>query len=574
MTINEIKPYQKRSFVPNDANMADVAQVSRLYEILQQRPLANAQDLERWIGDRGELESVLSQVGSLLYIRMTCQTDDAAIAQAYSHFIEHVASAVKPLNDQLNHKYLKAIEHISLDQKFYAVHDRAIKQDIALFVKENVPLQTQVELLSQQYQAICGAMTVVFDGKEHTMPQMSKYLLEQDRALRQRAWEAVSQRRLQDKDKLDKLFDQMFQLRNQMAVNAGCSNFIEYQFKNYHRFDYTPQDCRRYHQTVEQWVVPIQKEILKERAKEMNLKLLRPWDTAVDPTGQKPLKPFQDVDHLIEGTSRIFKKLDRDLHAQFDMMRTNGLLDLASRKGKAPGGYQTTLSEARVPFIFMNAVGVDDDVRTLLHESGHAFHAIAAAPLSLYDYRHAPMEFCEVASMAMELIAGEHIGEFYNSDDVRRSNREHLEGVIHILCWVATVDAFQRWLYEHPTHSPMERRQAWTGFFRQFGTEMVDWQGLMDVQGYLWHRQLHVFEVPFYYIEYGIAQLGAIGVWLNSKTDPTKALGDYKKALALGGSVPLPELYKTAGVPFDFSEKAIKPLMERVYQEWKALKAC
>ena len=571
MDLTQLTPYQKRSFVPSGADLTDAATVAGLYEQLEQRLVKTDKDLEGWILDRSEVDAALSQAGSILYIRMTCHTDDQAIAGAYTKFIETVPPAIKPINDRLNRRYLELRKTFALDPKRYEVYDRAIKTDIELFREKNVPLQTQVDLLSQEYQKVCGAMTVQFEGKEHTLPQMAKYLLEPDRSLREKAWRATAERRLKDRDKLEDTFNQMFALRNEVSRNAGCRNFVEYQFKAYHRFDYTPQDCKRYHESIEHFVVPLVGKILERRKKEMKLKSLRPWDTAVDPLGRAPLKPFDDVRQLVKGSQTIFDRLNLQLGRQFKEMDDFGLLDLASRKGKAPGGYQNTLNEARKPFIFMNAVGVDDDVRTLLHEGGHAFHALACAQDPLVDYRHGPMEFCEVASMAMELLGGEHINVFYGAEETRRSNREHLEGIIQVLAWVANIDAFQHWLYEHPKHSPQERRQAWVGFYKHFGGQFIDWTDLKDHKGYLWHRQLHIFEVPFYYIEYGIAQLGALQVWMNARKDPRKALEDYRRGLALGGSRPLPELYQAAGIKFDFSAKIIKPLVEAVTEELEKL---
>jgi oligoendopeptidase F len=571
MSIAKLAPYQKRTFVPQNANLTDARTVSGLYEQLEKRPVNTAKELEKWLLDRSELDAALSEAGSILYIQMTCKTDDKDIAGAYTKFIETVPPAIKPINDRLNKLYLKLKSQFPLDPKRYEVHDRAVETDIQMFNEKNIPLQTKVELLSQEYQTVCGAMSVMFDGKERTLPEMGKYLLETDRDLRERAWRATAERRLKDKDRLEDLFDQMFKLRIEIAANAGFKNFTEYQFKAYHRFDYTPEDCKRYHETIEQLIVPLNARILERRKKEMKLKTLRPWDGAVDSLGRPPLKPFNDVKELVTGSQKVFNRLDKQLAAQFKEMDDLGLLDLASRKGKAPGGYQNTLSESRKPFIFMNAVGVDDDVRTLLHEGGHAFHAIAAANDPLVDYRHAPMEFCEVASMAMELLGGKYIDTFYNTTDTKRSNREHLEGIIHTLAWVANIDAFQHWLYEHPNHSPRERCQAWLGFYEQFGGKFIDWTDLKDVKAHLWHRQLHVFEVPFYYIEYGIAQLGALQVWMNARKNPAKALSDYRKGLALGGSRPLPELYEAAGIKFDFSAEIIKPLAEAVTAEWEKL---
>jgi oligoendopeptidase F len=571
MDLAKLPVYQKRAFVPENADLTDVAVVLGLYEKLESKPITSSQELEHWLFERSELDAALSQAGSILYIRMTCQTDDPQIAAAYTRFVQTIPPAVKPINDRLNHKYVQARERFPLDAKRYQVYDRAIKTDIELFVEKNVALQTKVDLLSQEYQTVSGAMTVMFEAQEQTLPQMGKYLLETDRPLREQAWRATAIRRLKDKDKMENIFESMFELRNTIAHNAGFPNFIDYQFKAYHRFDYSPQDCKKYHQTVEKLIVPLNGKILNKRRQQMKLKSLRPWDTAVDPSGEQPLVPFKDAQELVKRTASIFNKLDQDFGFQFQEMNDLGLLDLASRKGKAPGGYQNTLSEARKPFIFMNAVGIDDDVRTLLHESGHAFHALACADEAIVDYRSAPMEFCEVASMAMELLGGEYLSEFYNPQDLKRSNREHLEGIIQILAWVANIDAFQHWLYEHPKHSSQERCQAWDELFERFGGKFIDWSGLEEIKNYLWHRQLHIFEVPFYYIEYGIAQLGALQVWRNARRDPKKALSDYKKGLSLGGCRPVRELYQAAGISFDFSESIIKPLVEAVAQEWERL---
>jgi len=571
MDLTQLPIYKKRVFVPENADLTDVSTVVGLYEKLEARSITSALELEQWLLERSELDAALSQAGSILYIRMTCQTDDPKIAGEYTKFVESIPPAVKPVNDRLNHKYVSACERYPLDAKRYQVYDHAVKTDIELFCEENVPLQTKVDLYAQEYQTLCGAMTVMFDGKEQTMPQMGKYLLETNRSLRERAWRASAERRLKDKDKLEEIFEAMFELRNRIGHIAGFSNFTDYQFKAYHRFDYTPRDCKKYHETVEKLIVPLNGKILSKRREQMKLKSLRPWDTSVDALGEKPLLPFKDAQELIKRTGSIFNKLDPDFGIQFQEMNSLGLLDLASRKGKAPGGYQNTLSEARKPFIFMNAVGIDDDVRTLLHEAGHAFHAISSSDEPIVDYRHAPMEFCEVASMAMELLGGRHLNEFYNPADLKRSNREHLEGIIQTLAWVANIDAFQHWLYEHPDHSADERRQAWAGFYEQFGGKFIDWSDLTEVKNYLWHRQLHIFEVPFYYIEYGIAQLGALQVWLNAQRNPKKALADYKRGLALGGSRPVVELYQAAGISFDFSENIIKPLVEAVGQEWEKL---
>ena len=562
-------PYAPRQFIPDAAVLTDASVVTGLYEVLLTQEVSSREDLETWILRRSEMDAALSQAGSVLYIEMTCATGDALKARAYQDFVEQIEPAVKPVAHKLNERFLELSGKYPLCPVRYEVYDRASRAAVELFVEKNIPIETQVSLLSQEYQAVCGAMSVEFDGKERTMPEMGKFMFETDRDLRERAWRATAARRLQDKEKLEDVFDKMRVLRGEIAANAGFKNFRDYQFKAYQRFDYTPEDCRDYHRAVKELIVPLRREIDLKRAGDMRLDKLRPWDGAVDPLGRAPLKPFDDVSRLIEGAGHIFKDIDPQLSGLYEDMRGLGLLDLASRKGKAPGGYQNTLTEARKPFIFMNAVGIDDDVRTLLHESGHAFHAYLCADDPLDHYRHAPMEFCEVASMSMELVGSDGMREFYNEESARRSNTEHLEGVISTLAWVATVDAFQHWLYENPQHTRLERREAWVRLNAEFGAGVTDWNGLEEERAYVWHRQLHIFEVPFYYIEYGIAQLGALQLWQQFRRDKTMALSQYKRGLSLGGSKPLPELFAAAGLRFDFSKEIIGPLMDDVYREWK-----
>ncbi len=567
LDISALPRYQKRRFVLENFDFYSASGVVRLYESLRDRVVASADELEAWLLDRSELEAAFDQAGSLLYIRMTCQTDNPDYAARYTKFIEEIVPAVRPLEDELNQKYLALRQQFPVDKKRFEVYDRSLMNDVELFRKENVNLHRDVALLSQEYQTICGAMTVHFEGEERTLPQMSKFLQETDRDLRQAAWLATAKRRFEEKDKLNELFDRMLKLRHEIALNAGCRNFMEYQFRAYHRFDYTPADCKKYHLAVEEIVVPACQKILQRRSVQMGLEKLRPWDTQVDALNRSALKPFSQVQELIMGVENIFTNIDPQLGAEFKEMADLKLLDLASRKGKAPGGYQNTLSEIRKPFIFMNAVGVDDDVRTLLHEGGHAFHAFACAKEPLYPYRHAPMEFCEVASMSMELLANDYLGEFYSEQDKQRSCSSHLEDVVQLLAWVATVDAFQHWIYENPKHTCDERGQKWVEIYERFGGKFLDWSGLENLEATFWHRQLHIFEVPFYYIEYGIAQLGALQIWLNAKKDLPKAVADYRRALSFGGSRPLPELFESAGLKFDFSSETIAPLVKALEQE-------
>ena len=414
-----------------------------------------------------------------------------------------------------------------------------------------------------------GAQTVTFRGEEKTLVQMGRYLEEPDRALRQEAWELVANRRLREQEQFEQIYETQIALRGRIAKNAGFTDYRDYAFRKLGRHDYGPADCETFHAAVEAEVMPALRALHGERRRRLGVEALRPWDLAVDPLGRPPLRPFRQVEEMVTGAQQIFDTLDPELATGFRLMQDQHLLDLANRKGKAPGGYQSTLSEARVPFIFMNAVGQQRDVETILHEAGHAFHALATRQEDLFAYRNPPIEFCEVASMSMELLGNELLAPFYAAPEARRARRAHLEGILTILAWIATVDAFQHWVYTHPGHTRTERGAAWTALSRRFGGD-VDWTGFETAQAFLWHRQLHIFTHPFYYIEYGIAQLGALQVWANARRDKPEALRRYKTALALGGARPLPELFAAAGCAFEFSGKTIRPLVQLVTDELAA----
>jgi oligoendopeptidase F len=454
----------------------------------------------------------------------------------------------------------------SLSPDRYGVLDRDMKVHVELFRPENVPLETEDAKLSQQYQKLSGSLTVQFRGEEKTLVQMGRYLEETDRGLRQEAWESVANRRLEEREKFEGLFDQLVEVRQKIARNAGFENYRDYAFRKMGRFDYTPDDCAAFHDAVEMELMPAVRELHARRREQLQVPQLRPWDLSVDPLNRPPLRPFERVEEMVSRTQEIFGELDPELAQGFEQMENLRLLDLANRKGKAPGGYQSTLAEARLPFIFMNAVGLQRDVETILHEAGHAFHALATREEDLYSYRNAPIEFCEVASMSMELLGNEFLEKFYSPPDANRARRTHLEGVLNVFPWIATVDAFQHWIYTHPSHTRAERTTSWKDLMKRFGGD-VDWAGYERVLENLWHRQLHIFIHAFYYIEYGIAQLGALQVWANSKRDKASALTDYKSALELGGSRPLPELFAAAGCRFEFTSKTMAPLVQLVRAE-------
>jgi oligoendopeptidase F len=568
LPFGELPVHSARQFVPQKIDFGNWNDIAPLFDALE-KELTNgktAAELEAALLHWSELSAALDEEASRRYIAMTCHTDNAEAEQAYLHFVEKIEPELKPRQFKLEQLYLAHPSRGQLSPKRYEVFDRDTKVRVQLFRPESVPLETEEAKLGQQYQKLSGSLTVNFRGEETTLVQMGRYLEEPDRALRQEAWKLIAGRRLSEREKFDDFFDQQLKLRVEIAKNAGFANYRDYIFRARGRFDYTPDDCFAFHKAIETEVVPLLRELHAVRKQQLKLDTLRPWDLAVDPLNRPPLKPFEQVGQMVSRTQKIFDRLDGGLAGGFRTMQQQRLLDLENRKGKAPGGYQSTLAESRLPFIFMNAVGLQRDVETMLHEAGHAFHALATRDEPLYAYRSAPIEFCEVASMSMELLGNEFLEEFYSGADASRARRTHLEGIVTIFPWIAAVDAFQHWIYTNPNHSRDERRAAWVDLMNRFGGD-VDWTGHEDARANMWHRQLHIFLHPFYYVEYGIAQLGALQVWLNSKRDKREALQSYHRALALGGSRPLPELFSAAGCRFAFDQQTVKPLIALVRGE-------
>ena len=560
---------KKRNFLKKELILNAWVDIQSYFDDLNNRDITNVEGLRRWFQDRSELEAFVSEDLGWRYIRMTCYTEEEKYTKAYQDFVENIQPKIAPESDKLNNKALASpfLKDLESDPG-YDIMIREMKKEVELFREENIPLFTQVQTLAQKYSQIMGGMFIVHDGKELTLQQAGVLLQENDRALREEIYRKVGAVRLESADELEDIFDQMVKIRHQIALNCGFDNFRDYMFKAMGRFDYTSSDCFDFHTAVKEEVVPFLKQIAEKRKNSMKLDSLRPWDKAVDPEGRTPLKPFTSSDELLAKTVTCFKNLDSYFSGCLLEMEKLKHLDLASRKGKAPGGYNYPLAESGVPFIFMNATSTLRDMVTLLHEGGHAVHSFLTQDLELTDFKSTPSEVAELASMSMELLTMDFWNDFFNSeDDLKRAKLEHLEQIIETLPWVATIDKYQHWIYENHNCSKEERTQAWLKIFDEFSDNVTDWNGLETFKEYLWHRQLHLFEVPFYYIEYGMAQLGAVAVWKNYKENPEKGLEGYKEALKLGYTRTIPEIYKAAHINFDFSRENIKSLMGFVQGE-------
>ncbi len=558
----------ERHFLPQNFELSDWASVEPYFKILLGTEINSKIGLENWLKKLSELEAAINEDACWRQIKMTCDNENIALEDAFNYFCLEIEPHIKPYSDELNKKLLASPYLKELDQNLYHTYIRNIEKNVSLYKEENISLQAEIAVLQQEFGQITGAMMVTVNGEEFTLQQAAKFLEIEDRNVREEVYRKIQTKRLEAKATLNELFDKLIQLRNKEATNAGFESYTDYRFKELGRFDYTKEDCYQFHDAVKEYVLPLVNEIYLKKKKALGLETLRPWDLEALPVGETPLRPFKTGDELLQKSIECFTKI-RPLFGQcLQRMKEMEHVDLESRKGKSPGGYNCPLAESGAPFIFMNAVGQMDDVTTMLHEGGHAIHSFLAHPLLLNGFKEYPTEMAEVASMAMELMSMNNWESFFdNEDDLAKAKAHQLERVITIFPWIAIIDKFQHWIYNNPVHTHDERTTAWENILTEFKDNVIDYSGLEVFRSNAWQRQLHLFEVPFYYIEYGIAQLGAIGMWMQYQQNKEAALDNYCYALSLGGTKTLPELYSAAGLRFDFGSQKIKELMEFVKAE-------
>ncbi|MDI1234584.1 MAG: M3 family oligoendopeptidase [bacterium] len=565
---------KKRTFLPQDYSIQTWSELQPYYDTLVAKDISTKANFELFLEQLSELESVVSEDLAWKYIKMTCDTTNKALEESYIDFVTNIQPNIAPYDDQINHKIANSEYNFTLgESQDYLIYFRYINNAIKLYREENIPIQAELQTLAQKYGSITGSLSVTIDGNELTLQQASNFLKETDRTKRKAAYEIINDKRYSVRDELNELFNQLIEKRHLVATNTGYSNFRDYMHQAMGRFDYTVQDCYNFHDAIAQKVVPLCKELDIARKNSMQLETLKPYDMAVDPENKTPLKPFTDGKDLLEKSILCLNKVEPQFAENLRIMAEKGFLDLESRLGKAPGGYNYPLAESGIPFIFMNAAGSLRDVETMVHEAGHAMHSFLSEPLKLNAFKNAPMEVAEVASMAMELISMEGWDAFFsNPEDLKRAKIEQLEGVISTLPWIATIDAYQHWLYTNPKHTNEERTVAWIGIAKRFDTGVTDMTGYENYYANSWQKQLHLFEVPFYYIEYGFAQLGAIAIWRNVLMNKKDGLDAYKNMLSLGYTRTIPELYKAGKVEFNFTPEYVGELFDFVWAELEKLK--
>ncbi len=562
MLTADIPKRPKRHFIDENLEVKSWSQIENYFQSLLDANIQSVADLEQWMLNRSELESVLEEEQAWRYIKMNIDTRDEELSKAFHFWVTEISPKVAPFTHQLNLKVTESPFIKELDQEKYRIYLRGLHKSIEIFREENIPLFTEMETKQQEYGAIAAKMTVEIDGEKMTMQKAAQFLKDTDRSKRQDAYEKMSQRRAEDVEKLDLLFDDLIALRQKIAKNSGFDNYRDYMFAAMGRFDYTPEDCADFHAAIEKEIVPIIESFDVDRKNKMKLEAYKPWDTAVDAEGNAPLKPFEDGEDLIDKSIRCFERLSPYYGQCLSTMKAMKHLDLVSKEGKAPGGFNYPLYEIGVPFIYMNAVGSQRDLVTMVHEGGHAVHSFLSRDLDLCDFKSTPSEVAELASMSMELISMDTWDEFYsNTDELERAKTEQMQKVLEGLPWIAAIDKFQHWIYTTP-HTAEERKTEWKNIMQKLGSSIVDWDGQEEALLNLWQKQLHLYEVPFYYIEYGMAQLGAIAMWRSYKQLGKEALNKYDEALKLGYTKSIGEIYQTAGIEFNFSQDYVNELAD------------
>lgn len=565
-----------QSYIPTNSKITSWENLAPYFAKLITSPCNSATDLEHLIQNYSDVLSVFSENHSWAFVHMTCDTANENKKQIYETLAGQVLPLVKKAQEALHQKILSSPYVDELNSTRYGLLLKKFKNASQIFSPKNVAIEAELAPLESRYRQIAGGLTANIRGEELTLQQASLFLNSADRAEREMAWSAIQSARLSVKQELDSLFDRMLSLRHQMALNSGFANYRDFKHQEKERFDYTPNDCMAFQDSVKTHVMPLWNKISKRREAQLSLSAnnYSPWDTEATPVGTTPLKPFATADELLQKGLSVFEKLNPAIAQNLKRMQSNNLFDLESRKDKAPGGYNCYLEITGMPFIFMNAAGDQREVVTLMHECGHATHNFLSNHDSLQFYRDFPTEMAETASMSMELMSMPYWQDYYPSpNDHRRAQIEQLEGIVTRLPWIALVDKFQHWIYLHPKHSPIERDETFSRLFKEFSPQNVNWQGFEAEHQNTWQKQLHIFEIPFYYIEYGIAQIGALQVYKNFKKDPVWALESYKNGLKLGGTKPLPELWQAMNIQFDFSAQTIRELMIFVEQELDQLYA-
>jgi oligoendopeptidase F len=560
------------SFIPDGFVLNNWDDLKIKYEELESRKINDLNSQLKWIKDRSDLDSFISEDLAWRYINYTRYTSNTSYKSKYEYFINEIQPHISLIDNGLNKKLIEVIDISQYPDESFRIYFRCIEQDIKLFREENVPIYTKIDLKSNEYSELVASLSINYNRNNITLQQAAALLESPSRSIRKTVYEKVKDVRLEYKSKINDNYSELIKLRHQVALNAGHSNYRDYSFQAMCRFDYTIDQNLKLLDSIRDEIIPVVKILEERRRTKLNIRKLRPYDMAVDVESDKTLIPFKTTNQLIEKSISCFNSLGYQLGNYLLKMKELSLFDLDSRKGKAPGGYNYPLDRTGAPFIFMNSAQRLGDMVTLMHEGGHAVHSFLSHPIDLVYFKHPPSEVAELASMSMELLSMEHWNIFFKSkEELRRAKLKHLSDILRILPWIAIIDKFQHWVYTNPDHSVEERLTTWKNIYTEYSTGVIQWDGYEDYMNILWQKQGHLFDVPFYYIEYAIAQLGAIAIWKNYKENKQSAIEQYMAALKLGYTRSIPEIYEMAGIKFDFSASYISSLAAFLLEEIEKL---
>ena len=556
----------------NTIDISNVLQLEKTLSTLLNKMISSKLDLENWLKEQSKVIWEIEEQLRSHYIAFQCNTDDEGIKDTFEHDQQFVKPLLKRYQNLLDNKYLESPFRMELDSNVYGLLDAKIKNAQKLFCEENIELEIQEDKLVTEYFEITGGLSGIWDGEEKTITELQSYLQDSNRDIRKKAKTIISEQFLSVEKELQNILNQLIEIRHQKAKNIQLENYRDYMFKKYERFDYSAKDCYELAESIRKYVVPLKDKIMLEKKEKLQVDTLRPWDVSAVTPDQKVLKPIANENDLIEKSTHIFNKLDVEFSALLNQMYKHDCLDLTSRKGKAAGGFCEYLPASQLSYIFMNLNYTQDDIITFIHEMGHSIHNELIKPLKLRQYIEIPAETAELASMTMELFSLNYWDTFYtDKKDLKQAKINFFKDVISYLPIMLIVDQFQHWLYENPIHTSEERNEKYLQLQKHYQSSVIHIDGYENWIATSWLPVLHIFEVPFYYIEYAIAQLGALQMYKQYKEDPKQALENYKKALSLGSSQSIKEVYDAAGIRFDFSGETIKELMLFVEKELELL---
>ncbi|MGG0198836.1 M3 family oligoendopeptidase [Bacillus anthracis] len=556
----------------NTIDISNVLQLEKTLSTLLNKRISSKLDLENWLKEQSKMIWEIEEQLRSHYIAFQCNTDDEEIKDTFEHDQQFVKPLLKRYQNLLDNKYLESPFRMELDSNLYGLLDAKIKNAQKLFCEDNIELEIKEDKLVTEYFEITGGLSAIWDGEEKTITELQSYLQDSNRDIRKKAKAIISEQFLSVEKELQNILNQLIEIRHQKANNIQLENYRDYMFKKYERFDYSAKDCYELAESIRKYVVPLKDKILLEKKEKLQVDTLRPWDVSAVTPDQKVLKPIANENDLIEKSTHIFNKLDVEFSTLLNRMYKHDCLDLTSRKGKAAGGFCEYLPASQLSYIFMNLNYTQDDIITFIHEMGHSIHNELIKPLKLRQYIEIPAETAELASMTMELFSLNYWDTFYtNKKDLKQAKINYFKDVISYLPVMLIVDQFQHWLYENPTHTSEERNEKYLQLQKHYQSNVIHIDGYENWIATSWLPVLHIFEVPFYYIEYAIAQLGAVQMYKQYKEDPKQALENYKKALSLGSSQSIKEVYEAAGIRFDFSGETIKELMLFVEKELELL---